>query len=229
MGRPGKFLTADWRSLAMLNYEAEPAVLRPLVPPGTELDSFDGSVYVSMVGFLFLQTRVLGVPIPGHLNFEEVNLRFYVRRRAGEAWRRGVVFVKEIVPRYAIAAVARGIYNENYVAMPMSHRIEGRRVEYRWGGSDHLAVETCGEGALAKPGSLEEFITEHYWGYSSRLEYQVEHPPWRLWQTSSAELSCDAEKLYGPEFAPALNSPPRSAFLAEGSPVVVYRGVRIPA
>src|SRR4051794_16969630 len=115
MGRPGKFLTADWRSLAMLNYEVEPAVLRKLVPPGTEHDSFDGCIYVTMVGFLFLQTRVLGVPIPGHLNFEEVNLRFYVRRRAGEEWRRGVVFVKEIVPRYAIAAVARGIYNENYV------------------------------------------------------------------------------------------------------------------
>jgi uncharacterized protein YqjF (DUF2071 family) len=186
-------------------------------------------VYLSMVGFLFLRTKVFGVAIPGHRDFEEVNLRFYVRRMVDGQWRRGVVFLKEIVPRYAIAATARGLYNENYVAMPMSHRVEGRRVEYGWGGASHLTVETCGEPGLATPGSLEEFITEHYWGYSSRLEYRVEHPPWRLWQTSRAELSCDAGKLYGPGLADCLGRPPRSAFLAEGSPVVVYRGVRISA
>jgi len=219
-----RFLTAEWRSLAMLNYEIDPAILRPLVPAGTELDGWGGVVYVSIVGFLFLRTRVLGVPIPGHRNFEEVNLRFYVRRKVDGAWRRGVVFVKEIVPRRAIAAVARGLYGENYVAMPMSHRVEGGRVEYRWGCSDYLAVEANGEAELAAPGSLEEFITEHYWGYSSRLEYRVEHPPWRLWQTSRAELSCDAEKLYGRGFAEALAFEPRSAFLAKGSAVVVRAG-----
>src|SRR6266513_2477095 len=130
---PRRFLTAEWRSLAMLNYEVDRSVLARRVPPGTELDSWGGVVYVSVVGFLFLKTRVLGVPIPGHRNFEEVNLRFYVRRKADGEWRRGVVFVKEIVPRRAIAAVARGLYGENYVAMPMSHAIDGRRVEYRWG------------------------------------------------------------------------------------------------
>ena len=224
-----RFLTAEWRSLAMLNYEIDAAVLRPLVPPGTELDGWGGVVYVSMVGFLFLRTRVLGVLIPGHGDFEEVNLRFYVRRNVDGAWRRGVVFVKEIVPRRAIAAVARGLYGENYVAMPMSHRLEGGRVEYRWGRSDYLAVETCGEPKLAAPRSLEEFITEHYWGYSSRLEYQVEHPPWRLWQTSRAELCCDAEKLYGGGFTKALERKPRSAFLAEGSAVIVRAGQAIRA
>ena len=222
---PRRFLTAEWRSLAMLNYEVDRSVLAPRVPPGTELDSWGGVVYVSVVGFLFLKTRVLGIPIPGHRNFEEVNLRFYVRRKADGEWRRGVVFVKEIVPRRAIAAVARGLYGENYVAMPMSHRLDGRCVEYRWGGSNFMAVETAGEPILATPGSIEEFITEHSWGYSGRLEYRVEHPPWRLWQTSRAELSCDAGKLYGPEFA-ALGGAPRSAFLAEGSVVEVYGGVK---
>jgi uncharacterized protein YqjF (DUF2071 family) len=211
----------------MLNYEIDPAVLRPRVPPGTELDSWGGVCYVSMVGFLFLDTRVLGLPIPGHRNFEEVNLRFYVRRRADGEWRRGVVFVKEIVPSRAIAAVARGLYDENYQAMPMSHLLDGNRVGYRWGQSNHLSVETAGELGLAAAGSLEEFITEHYWGYSRRLEYQVEHPPWRLWQTSHAELSCDAAKLYGPEFADALSCAPRSAFVAEGSRVVVRWGTLI--
>src|SRR5713226_5809776 len=113
MKQPGKFLTAEWRSLAILNYQVD-AILKPHVPPGTELDSFDGAFYISMVGFLFQRTRVLGAAIPGHQNFEEVNLRFYVRRRGPDGWRRGVVFLKEIVPRHAIAAIARGLYNENY-------------------------------------------------------------------------------------------------------------------
>ncbi|HEX8362069.1 MAG TPA: DUF2071 domain-containing protein, partial [Longimicrobium sp.] len=95
-GLPGKFLAAEWRDLVMLNYEADPAALRPLVPAGTELDAWGGTTYVSMVGFLFLRTRVLGIPIPFHQDFEEVNLRFYVRRRGPEGWRRGVVFVREI-------------------------------------------------------------------------------------------------------------------------------------
>jgi uncharacterized protein YqjF (DUF2071 family) len=231
MSEPGKFLTAEWRSLAMLNYEADPATLTPHVPAGTELDSYNGVFYVSVVGFLFLRTRVLGAPIPGHQDFEEVNLRFYVRRND----RRGVVFLTEIVPKRAIAAVARALYNENYVAMPMSHRLEGNLVEYGWRYShvwNYLRLRTTGEPTLARPGSLEEFITEHYWGYTRQrdggcLEYRVEHVPWRLWQSSAAELSCDADRLYGPEFAAILSGPPPSAFLAEGSPVAVHRGVRI--
>src|SRR5262249_15382318 len=189
----------------------------------------------SVVGFLFLHTRVLGLAIPGHSGFEEVNLRFYVRRRGADGWKRGVVFLKEIVPKRAVAALARGLYNENYEAMPMAHRLEGSRVEYRWrhrGKWNHLAVEVAGEPALAAPRSLEEFITEHYWGYTRQrdggcLEYRVEHVPWRLWQTSRAQLSCDVANLYGPEFAEVLGCPPRSAFLAEGSSVTVYRGLRI--
>ncbi|MEK6300636.1 MAG: DUF2071 domain-containing protein [Acidobacteriota bacterium] len=120
-----KFLTAEWRHLAMLNFEVDPKVMQPLVPVGTELDQWQGRTFISVVGFLFLNTRVFGVAIPWHRDFEEVNLRFYVRRKASDGWRRGVVFVKEIVPRIAIALTARVVYGENYVAVPMSHRIEG--------------------------------------------------------------------------------------------------------
>ena len=186
---------------------------------------------VSVVGFLFLRTRVPGAPIPGHQDFEEVNLRYYVRRND----RRGVVFLKEIVTKRAIAAVARLLYNENYVAWPMSHRLEGNLAEYRWRRSDrwnHLRVETAGEPVLAAPGCREEFITEHYQGYTRQrdggcLEYRVEHVPWRLWLSSSAELSRDAAGLYGHEFTAILSGPPQSDFLAEGSPLAVYQGVRI--
>src|SRR5215467_7194109 len=117
------FLTAEWRHLAMLNYEIEPQILQPYVPAGTELDTWSNKTFISVVGFMFLKTRVMGLPIPFHQNFEEVNLRFYVRYKAANEWRRGVVFIKEIVPRWAIATVARVVYNENYAAMPMRHSL----------------------------------------------------------------------------------------------------------
>lgn len=242
MTSPGRFLTAQWRHLAMLNYAVDPAILAPYVPPGTELDEWGGTTYVSVVGFMFLRTRVLGLAIPFHCNFPEVNLRFYVRR-AGEpgqphvnaaGFKRGVVFIKEIVPRLAIATVARVVYGEAYVALPMRQRIAletGGRVGYEWRFDKKWhGVEVAVDGAPAplEQGSEAEFITEHYWGYASgsgrTLEYRVEHPPWRVWPAREAALRCDAGRLYGPEFAAALAGPPRSAFLAEGSEIAVYRG-----
>lgn len=234
------FLTAEWRWLVMLNYAVDPALLRPLVPPGTELDAWGGVTYASVVGFLFRRTRVLGIPIPFHRHFEELNLRFYVRRRGPEGWRRGVVFVKEIVPRVAIAAVARWVYNENYVALPMRHDVRmdvrtGGSLEYGWRmGGRWAAVRARAQGP-ARPlmeGSEEEFITEHYWGYARQrdggcVEYQVEHPRWNAWRAESAVLDADVAALYGPAFAEPLSAPPRSALVADGSPIVVRRGRRI--
>lgn len=230
-----KFLTAEWQQLAMLNYKIDPAILQPFVPLGTEIDFWQGDAFVSMVGFWFCRTKVLGIPIPFHQNFEEVNLRFYVRYKADDGWRRGVVFIKEIVPRFAIAAVARIGYNENYVAMPMRHKIQDGFVEYNWQKNnrwDSLQIKTIGVAQPLVSGSTEEFITEHYWGYAkqrngSTVEYRVEHPTWNVWQVSEAKLACDVEKIYGNQFCEYLNTPPASAFLAEGSPVIVYRGVKI--
>ena len=230
-----KFLTAEWSHLTMLNYKIDPALLQPFVPHGTELDYWQGKAYVSMIGFWFSRTKVLGLPIPFHQNFEEVNLRFYVRRKAADGWRRGVVFIKEIVPRLAIATVARICYNENYEALPMRHTINAGEAEYSWrcdGEWNSLQVKTSGEAQPLIIGSTEEFITEHYWGYAkqrdgSTVEYQVEHPSWRVWQVREAALACNVEKLYGAQFVACLKAPPASAFLALGSPIAVYRGVRI--
>jgi uncharacterized protein len=237
------FLTAEWRTLAMLNYEVDPALVQPLAPRGTEIDFWEGRTYVSMVGFLFLGTRLLGVPPPLHRNFEEVNLRFYLRRETAGEVRRGVAFVKEIVPRWAIAQVARLAYNENYVSLPMRHRREGfgagelgsRRVDYAWrhaGRWQQLAAEAEGEPQPLVAGSHEEFIAEHYWGYCRQrdggtIEYSVEHPPWRVWRATGTALDCDAERLYGPAFADVLSRPPETAFIADGSPVAVYRPAKI--
>ena len=237
---PGIFLTAEWRHLAMLNYEIEPAVLAPLLPAETELDFWNGKTFVSIVGFLFLNTRVRGIPIPFHRNFEEVNLRFYVRRKAEEGWRRGVVFIKELVPRSAIAFVARAFYHENYVSLPMSHQIEKaeediKSVSYSWrlnGREDFLKLAVHGQAQPLVEGSLQEFIAEHYWGYARQrdgttMEYRVEHPRWRIWETQAAALRCDVADLYGEVFRKFLERPPSSAFLADGSEVKVFGGVRL--
>ncbi len=239
---PAVFLTAEWRSLAMVNYEIDPAVLAPFAPAGTELDEFHGRVFVSMVGFLFLKTRVFGIPFPWHQNFEEVNLRFYVRRRVAgeEGWRRGAVFVREIVPKAMIATVARVIYNEPYLTCPMKHRVEqtpgATAAEYGWRYGDRwnaLSVTAeGGEPTEIAPGSEEEFITEHYWGYNRQrdggtMEYAVEHPRWRVWKAQDYRFDCDVRGLYGERFVSALAARASSAFLVEGAAVSVRRGRRI--
>lgn len=223
----------------MLNYQVAPELLTARVPRRTELDSWNGRTFVSMVGFQFLDTRVRKLALPFHRNFEEVNLRFYVRYRAAEGWRRGVVFVREIVPRTAIAWIARTLYNEPYVALPMGHSIRetlGQAyVEYSWrfGGRRHaMSVQTRGPVEAIVEGSEEEFIAEHYWGYTAQrdggtIEYKVEHPRWRVSQVAESSFECDVAALYGEGFREALSVKPSSAFLAEGSAVTVFSGRRI--
>ena len=239
------FLTAAWRSLVMLNFEIDPCVLMPFVPRGTELDLWGDRALVSVVGFRFLDTCLRGWPVPCHSSFDEVNLRFYVRRETDDGWRRGVVFLKEVVARPAVTLIARRIYNENYITRPVTHEIETPGISedagrpgfgrYRWGRGEE-ALETCVEVRGAPlplaAGSEAEFITEHYWGYTRQpdgatLEYAVEHPRWNAWPALSAELRGDPAPLYGTDFAAALRCPPCSAFLVDGSNVIVRRGVRV--
>jgi uncharacterized protein len=233
------FLRATWTDLVMMNYEVAPAILRNRVPAGTELDLWNGRCLVSLVGFRFLDTRVLGVRVPFHADFDEINLRFYVTRDTNDERRRGAVFVKEIVPRRAIVWTANLLYNESYVAHATSHtgtRTDaGRTLTYRWRAKRrwwHMSATVSGEPAIPADDTEATFITEHYWGYSAQrdgatLEYQVAHPRWSVSCASDTELCCDVSALYGPEFVPHLAGAPSSCFVATGSPVLVRRGVRV--
>jgi uncharacterized protein YqjF (DUF2071 family) len=237
MKQKSRFLTAEWNNLLMLNYDVDASLLERFVPAGTELDSFEGRTYLSLVGFEFNRSRIFGFAAPFHQRFEEVNLRFYVRRSS----KRGVVFIRELVPRYAVAAVARFAFNENYSCVPMSHRIETRadggvvKAEYAWrSGADRCVmwIETEGASFLPPEGSASQFITEHYWGYAAQpgggcLEYEVQHSPWRVWNAKRAVFSGGGAGLYGAAFAQALSHDPDSAFLAKGSRVTVFQGTRI--
>ncbi len=237
-GRP--FLTAEWRNLVMLNYEVDPASLACYVPQGTRVDSFGGKTFVSLIGFQFLSTKLGGrLAIPLHSNFDEVNLRFYVRREVGGEIRRGVVFVSEIVPRLAIAVVARVAYNENYSCYPMAHHFspdgERRSFRYSWRRRQQryaLEAQTVGESKQLEPGSAAQFITEHYWGYAKQrdggtVEYRVAHEPWRVWNVIAAKFEGNPGILYGAEFEQALTAKPHSAFVADGSAVQVFGGKKL--
>lgn len=236
MAAPRPFLTARWHDLVLLNYEVPAALLEPLVPAGTSLDAHDGRLFASVVGFRFLDTRIKGIPIPFHRAFEEVNLRFYVRRDLGAETRRAVVFVRELVPKRAVAWIARMAYNEPYRRVPMGHRIGLRDglgpVEYSWrhAGVDHRLGGRVDQSpaALARP-STAEFITEHYWGYTrqrdgSTLEYRVDHPSWDVAELCDPHFSGSVDRLYGPSWAGILERAPHSAFYAVGSAVTVSAG-----
>jgi uncharacterized protein YqjF (DUF2071 family) len=253
------FLTARWQYLAMINYVVDPEILEPLVPRGCELDLWQGQAYVSLVGFRFLDTKLKGLPIPFHRDFDEINLRFYIRRKDHEnetnaEWKRAVAFIKEIVPKFAIAFTARTFYNEPYIAIPTRHTINlgpenentgnaeaghqqtGKlQVKYEWkyrGRWNHLSVQPTGVAQPMREGSDEQFIAEHYWGYTAQkdggtIEYQVTHPAWRVWSCVDSKIDVDVAELYGERFVAPLSQTPSSVFLAEGSEISVSNGRRI--
>ncbi|MCB0422902.1 MAG: DUF2071 domain-containing protein [Bdellovibrionales bacterium] len=233
MSRP-IFLSAYWRHLALLNYEVDPYLLKPHLPAGTELDFLNGKTYISLVAFLFEQTSLFGkIPAFFHRNFEEVNLRFYVVRKENDQIKRGVVFIKEIVPKPFLAWVARTFYKENYISMPMSHNIEiGNSYNYVW--DEHsLFVKTEDKVFTAAPNSPERWITEHYWGYTKindqkTLEYEVQHPIWNLYKILDYKVDVNIASLYGPQFTETFNQKPTSQFLADGSKVTVHWPKKVP-
>ena len=226
------FLTAEWRNLIMANYIIDPDVLKPFLPAKTELDFYQGHTYVSLVGFLFANTRVKGVKIPFHVNFEEVNLRFYVKHLDRGVWKRGVVFISEIVPKPAITIIANTIYKEHYIYRPMKHAVQQSdntmQVVYYWknkGKWNNIRVTASSGLVPLAEGSVEEFIAEHYWGYSAHkkrtVEYGVHHPQWEMYPLKKYSIDCDFEAQYGEGFAFLQDRQPDSIFLVKGSGVEV--------
>ena len=230
-----KFLTAKWQDLIMANYEVSPELLTPRLPPGTQHDLHEGKCFVSLVGFMFLDTRVMDFIVPFHVNFEEVNLRFYVTRQADDELRRGVVFIKEIVPKAAIAAVARTMYGEPYEKWEMSNFRDDSHVRYTWARGDcenTVSVERGANLGVPDADSHGEFIIEHYWGYTKRGEertdeYKVEHPKWELFAALDAHIAVDFSETYGKEFGFLSGERPHSVLLAAGSEIAVYKGKTI--
>lgn len=227
------FLQAEWRKLIMANYVVDPRILYHYIPPKTELDTWQNNCYVSLVGFLFKKVRLKGLLVPFHTRFPEVNLRFYVKSREGEHWKRGVVFISEIVSKPAIAWVANSVFKENYSVCRMKSKVETKQaqvnVSYEWKRGDWNRLEATANYLPVPliPGSKEEFITEHFWGYSRKnpgetVEYHVEHPRWDIYTINEYRINCDFGKIYGKEFNSLNNQKPETVFMAEGSPVRIF-------
>lgn len=242
MQTPRVFLTAEWRWLAMLNWPCPEELLAPHLPRGLELERWQGQPYVSVVGFMFRDTRLRGWAIPLHRHFPELNLRFYLRQGDDPATR-GVAFIREVVPLPAVSFVARTVYNENYVTCPMRQELSlagdqlasGSRVSYSWkhrGRWNSVSAVAAGAPAQPDPGTAEHFFTENYWGYTrlrngSTARYRVEHPPWNIWPAGNVNWDCDASAMYGPQWRDVLGQPPESAYAIEGSAVKVYDGAHL--
>jgi uncharacterized protein len=232
---PNEFLTAEWNNLIMANYSIDPVILKPYLPNKTELDFYNGKCYVSLIGFMFENTKLLGFKIPFHVNFEEVNLRFYVRHNDNGQWKRGAVFIKEIVPKPAISIIANALYHEKYSTMRMKHFFTKNENEinlgYHWkhkGKWNRLEATTATEALPMPPGSQEEFIAEHYWGYSkyndqTTYEYAVRHPTWKVYPVKKYLVDCDFATLYGNEFSFLHHAKPNSVFMAHGSAISILK------
>ncbi len=233
------FLKANWEHLILVNYVIEPEILKPFIPAGTELDIWNGKCLLSLVGFMFTNVRLLGMPVPFHTKFEEVNLRFYVKRYEDEAWKRGVVFIKELVPRPALTLVANTVYREHYQTVPMRHKIEVDNqklcVEYAWESHKKLnkiSVSAYNEVSDIEQNSEAEFITEHYFGYTKidtnrTNEYEVKHPRWQVYEVLDHNVQLDFEHSYGQHFAFLNHVQPDSVLLARGSEISVEHKRRI--
>lgn len=232
------FLRAEWRKLVLANYSIDRKILEPYLPAKTEPDTWNGICYLSLVGFMFKNTRLKGITIPFHSDFEEVNLRFYVRHQEAGQWKRGVVFIKEFVPRPALTFMANTFYREHYETLPMSHSWvvsdHSLTVEYKWkkGRWNALKIVSDRDPVLIQEGGEEEFITEHYWGYTRiskerTSEYGVEHPKWEVYRTRDYLVDVDFGDLYGQNFHFLNSEKPESVFLAEGSEIAVMEGKEI--
>lgn len=227
------FLKAEWKNLALFNYEVDAEILKKHLPTGTEIDIWNNKCYLSLVGFMFKNTKVLGLKVPFHVNFEEVNLRFYVKRFENSEWKRGVVFIKEIVPKKTITFIANTLYQEHYETQKMRHEIienkNSNTFIYQWKNNKEwntIEVETKNVPIEIKAGSEAEFITEHYFGYTkideeTTFEYEVTHPKWEQFEVLNHQIDIDFERTYGSDFGFLQDVKPTSVFLAKGSKITV--------
>ena len=227
------FMTARWQNLIMANYAVSPEILKPFLPAGTELDYFEGQTYVSLVGFLFTNIQLFGVSAGPFDTFEEINLRFYVIRRDGKNVKRGVVFINETVPYKVVAWLANKLYKEHYTAIPTKRHWEinesEKKIEYFWkikGAWNFIKVKATPKETVMVKGSIEEFIFEHYYGYTQiskniSQEYMIAHISWMINKIDYSSIVCDFSAMYGDAFAALSTTLPNSIMLAIGSDIAV--------
>ncbi len=227
------FLKAKWENIIMANYAVPQEVLKPYLPKGVELDLYKEEAYVSLVGFMFKGTRLFNIPIPYFGNFEEINLRFYVKRKEGDIEKRGVVFINETIPYKLVAWVANKLYKEHYTTIPTKHVINEneneKQIEYYWAKNKKWNSIKLLASAVAykmENDSFEFFIYEHFLGYTkvdkyTTIEYELMHPSWEINKVESYSIDCNFAQMYGSDFEVLNHQKPTAVFMAVGSHVEV--------
>jgi uncharacterized protein YqjF (DUF2071 family) len=227
------FLKANWENIIMANYEIAPEILEPFLPKGVTLDLFNGKAYISLVGFMFKKTKLFNIPIPYLGTFEEINLRFYVVRKEGNKIKRGVVFINETIPYPIVAWMANKLYKEHYTVVPTKHEISNndniKKVNFAWLLNkkwNSIYVEASKKSEIMQNETLEQFIYEHYYGYTKidenkTEEYKLKHPSWKTNDVINHTIECDFEGMYGEAFAVLNATKPAAVFIAEGSSVKI--------
>ena len=228
------FLKAKWENIVMANYEISEEILAKYLPKGVSVDLYNGKAYISLVGFMFKNTKIFNVPIFKFGTFEEINLRFYVSRKVGNETRRGVVFINETVPYKAVAWLANALYKEHYTTIPTRHHWDFtnkyKEIKYEWLVDkkwNSIVLSAMKERKVMEKKSFESFIFEHYYGYTKyndtvTEEYQIAHPSWLINEIVAYKIDCDFENMYGSDFAVLNTTEPASVFLAEGSGIAIH-------
>jgi uncharacterized protein len=228
------FLKANWENIIMANYVINPKILVPFLPKGVELDFFNDKCYISLVGFMFKNIKLFNIPIPFFGSFEEINLRFYVKRiDENGLTRRGVVFINETIPYPIVAWMANKLYNEQYTVVPTKHNIVEDKffkiVEFEWLLNqkwNSIKVQATVASKEMEKNSLERFIYEHYFGYtkiseSETEEYKLQHPSWKVSQVTDYAIDCNFEAMYSKSFSVLNEIKPEAVFIADGSAVAI--------
>lgn len=227
------FLKANWENIIMANYIVPQDMLLPFLPKGIELDLYENKAYISLVGFMFKNIKLFSIPIPFFGTFEEINLRFYVKRLEGNTVKRGVVFINETVPYKIVAYIANKLYHESYTTVKTTHKWEqspySKKIEYQWPVKKNWNRIYVESETISKPmakGSLEEFIYEHYYGYTAvneieTVEYKIQHPSWKINHVLHSDIQCDFKSMYGNAFEILNQIQPDSVFIAEGSAIEI--------
>jgi uncharacterized protein len=227
-------ITCAWRDVLITTWAVDAALLEPYRPAGTTLDMWNGHGLLSIVGMRFLDLQVAGVAMPFHQDFEQINFRFYVRRDTEED-RRGVVFLKQIVPSSSMALIATLLYNESFLTTATRYDItraaQGWTL-YEWmvaGRWNRVSAIRRGEPIMPGSDTIETFIKDRPWAYTrqadgSTVEFEAQHPVWPIYSTHEMLLDCDVVPLIGAPFVPVLSAQPLSTFVATGSDVTLHPG-----
>ncbi len=229
------FLKAKWEDIIMANYEIAPELLLPFLPKGLTLDFYEGKAFVSLVGFMFKNTKLFNISIPWFGSFEEINLRFYVKRVETDGKiKRGVVFINETIPYPIVAWMANKLYKEHYTVVPTKHRIEkngqNKLVQFDWKLGpkwNSIQVQCEIQSNPMTANSFEQFIFEHYYGYTkidaqNTEEYQLQHPSWMIHKVLDYSIDCDFKTMYGNSFSVLNHTKPTEVFIAKGSDVAIF-------